>query len=82
MHVLKHGTDHTDPDDLQQLLVARRGVTTLETLNVGCWQVHVRVVVHGSRSDCEPEGLTLDGNKEVQQFYLFLRAFKARSLII
>ena len=79
---LKHGTDHTDPGDLQQLLVASRGVVTLVTLDVGCWQVRVRVVVHESRSSSEPDGLSLGGVREVQKCYLSLRAFKARTLII
>ena len=46
----KHGTYHTDPGDLQRLLIASRVAATLVTLNVGCWQVRDRVVVHQSRS--------------------------------
>ena len=79
----KHGTDRTDPGGLQQLLGASRGVATLVTLDVGCWRVHVRVVVvHETRSASESEGLTLGGHRQVQKCYLSLRAFKARSLII
>ena len=39
-----HGTDHTDPGDLQELLVAKAEVfVTLVTLDIGCWQVRIRV---------------------------------------
>ena len=78
----KHGTDHKDPGDLQQLLIVSRGVATLVTLDVGCWQVRVRVVVHESKSASEPEELKLGGDREVQKYYLSFWAFKAQSLII
>ena len=46
-----YGTDHQDPGDLQQLLVASRDVVNLVILDVvnlvildvGCWQVRVCV---------------------------------------
>ena len=72
--------DRRDSGDLQQLLVASRGVATLVTPDVGCWQFHVRVVVYESRSASEPKGLTLGGDREVQECYLSLRASKARFL--
>ena len=58
--------------DLQQLLVASRGVAAFVILDVGCRQIYVRscrCCACENRSASEPAGLTLGGDREVQKCY-------------